>query len=664
MIDFLAASTVARAAGLALIEFAWQGALIGAATWVALTLLRHATAQARYGVACVGLALLCATPVGTGVWAFLNSPAVATANVGASPGSEATSGIDAVPSSGSEAPARIASSGGWRTRARAWLEARLPWVLLVWATGVILLAVHFAGGWLLLGRIRRAAEPVPPGLIVVTAETMAQRLGIRRRVTFLISARVVVPAVVGWIKPAVLVPAGMFAGMPAAHLDAILAHELAHIRRSDFLVNLLQCAAELLLFYHPAVWWVSRQIRAERELCADDLAVTVSGNRVTYATALASLESIRTESLALAMGAGDDLLARIRRLVEPGAAPARRFSGGFAMTIVLLLLMFVLTGAPAGGTSDGLGRPEIQGTPVALRPDIAPTPQPELTPTAGQAATRQARALVRGQVAAIAAQTGRGTLTGTVRDPDGGVIPGVTVMMTGTPTGAQSTPVGKRTVTNARGVFTFADIEPGLYEFTASIPGFKTHRFSRVQVRPDARESVLIRLEVGTVSEAVTVRSGATPPAVPSPAAPRQTAADYFDLAKFYYQQGRLVEAEEVTNRALQMMRSEMPTATVGPVSDATGPIRVGGDIIEPKKIRDVKPIYPAEAAAAGIVGVVIIEATIGTDGTVRNARILRGVPGLDDAALGAVNQWLYTPTKLNGQPIDVVMTVSVTFVR
>lgn len=90
--------------------------------------------------------------------------------------------------------------------------------------------------------------------------------------------------------------------------------------------------------------------------------------------------------------------------------------------------------------------------------------------------------------------------------------------------------------------------------------------------------------------------------------------------------------------------------------------VRVGGDIKEPKKIKDVKPVYPEDAKNAGIQGIVILETVIGTDGTVQEAKILRPVPQLDKAALDAVMQWRYTPTLLNGEPVEVIMTVTVTF--
>jgi TonB family protein len=175
-------------------------------------------------------------------------------------------------------------------------------------------------------------------------------------------------------------------------------------------------------------------------------------------------------------------------------------------------------------------------------------------------------------------------------------------------------------VTGARGDFAVADLAPGTYELRLSLTGFKTAR-GQVDVLPGRRSSTGFSLELGSLSETVTisgVASGAQPPAVAAPA----TAAN----------------ARRV-------------------------PIRVGGDIQEPRRLRDVKPIYPTAALAAGISGAVIIEAVIARDGTVANARVVQGVPELDGAALAAVRQWLYRPTMLNGQPAAVVVNVTMTFV-
>ena len=126
------------------------------------------------------------------------------------------------------------------------------------------------------------------------ATRLSRRLHIGRAITLLESALVDVPTVIGWLKPVVLLPASALAGLSPQQLEAILAHELAHIRRHDYLVNLLQTLVETVLFYHPAVWWLSRRIRIERENCCDDLAVSLCGDPVAYAQALADLEALRS----------------------------------------------------------------------------------------------------------------------------------------------------------------------------------------------------------------------------------------------------------------------------------------------------------------------------------------------------------------------------------
>ena len=139
-----------------------------------------------------------------------------------------------------------------------WLNTRRPSLLLVWAAGVFVLALRLGLGWINVANLRREARPVGEHPMPASAARIARRLGVRRSVRPALIRPGAVPAVIGWIRPAILLPAAVVAGMPAAHLDAILAHEFAHIRRSDFLVNVLQSAAEVLLFYHPAVWWVSQ----------------------------------------------------------------------------------------------------------------------------------------------------------------------------------------------------------------------------------------------------------------------------------------------------------------------------------------------------------------------------------------------------------------------
>ena len=181
-------------------------------------------------------------------------------------------------------------------------------------------------------------------------------MGIRRSWQ-LVSGRAESPLTVGVLRPLIVLPTSALTGMPAAQLEALLAHELAHIRRHDYLVNLFQCVVEALLFYHPAVWWVSNTVRRAREECCDDLAVEVCGDAKLYARALTNLEALR-QLPALALAATDaPLLARVKRLL--GLGEARAFPP--TATVVLLVFMLVL------GTGLGVvGQTAAQEAPTAL----------------------------------------------------------------------------------------------------------------------------------------------------------------------------------------------------------------------------------------------------------------------------------------------------------
>jgi uncharacterized protein involved in exopolysaccharide biosynthesis len=171
-------------------------------------------------------------------------------------------------------------------------------------------------------------------------------------VRLLKSALVEVPTVIGWVRPVILLPAATLAGLTPGQLETILAHELAHVRRLDYVVNAFQCLVEALMFYHPVAWWISRCIREERENCCDDLVINVCGDRVGYARALATLEGLRAELPEWAFAAsGGSLLNRIRRLVgrtnDWGRVTAREVSGlallGIGMVLIVLGVRMLLS---------------------------------------------------------------------------------------------------------------------------------------------------------------------------------------------------------------------------------------------------------------------------------------------------------------------------------
>jgi uncharacterized protein (TIGR03435 family) len=187
-------------------------------------------------------------------------------------------------------------------------------------------------------------RPAPPEW-QQTLNRLKARVGVSRPVRLLISALMQTPAVVGWLRPVVLVPVGALAGLPSEQVEALLIHELAHIRRHDYLVNILQSVAEALLFYHPAVWWVSGHIRSEREMCCDDVAVSLTGDAFSYALALADLESSRPARFQAAVAAnGGSLADRIGRLLGQSRPASRTLpgTGGIAGVILLLAAAYAM----------------------------------------------------------------------------------------------------------------------------------------------------------------------------------------------------------------------------------------------------------------------------------------------------------------------------------
>ena len=218
----------------------------------------------------------------------------------------------------------------------------LPYLVPLYFAGIFTLSLLHLGGWLQIQRMRRThVKPVDPAWRAALAQ-LAIQLRVRRSVQLLESTLVHVPAVVGLFRPVILLPTTVLTGLTPQQIKSILAHELAHIRRHDYLANLVQTAIETLLFYHPAAWWLSDRIRQERENCCDDLAAAACADRVEYAGALAAMEELRgvgAPHLALA-ARGGSLLRRIRRLLNVPDPSRRRgpslLAAGAAVACVLL----------------------------------------------------------------------------------------------------------------------------------------------------------------------------------------------------------------------------------------------------------------------------------------------------------------------------------------
>ena len=283
--------------GWTLLHFVWQGALIASMTALALAALRNARAQYRYNVACAGL-LACL------LW-----PAVEL--------SLRLQGGDMVTAQMRFADALVSNgAGAGAAGVLAWLQAQLLWIVGLWAACAALLTLRMALG---LAWVRQTGRTERTDACWQAASArMAPLFGITRQVRLRVVDGLASPFTTGWWRPVILLPGALIGGMPPDLLEALLAHEMAHIKRFDYLVNLGQNVIEILLFYHPAVWWISGRIRREREVIADDLAARHLGQPRTLARALSELERMQFSDYRLALAAnGGDLLARIKRLVRP-----------------------------------------------------------------------------------------------------------------------------------------------------------------------------------------------------------------------------------------------------------------------------------------------------------------------------------------------------------
>ena len=348
-------SEVLRWLGLCLLHFLWQGAVLAALAALLMGLGRKATSRYAAGVLC--LVAMLAAPLVT---------YVALAQRGEQPRSQALMPItaSAAKSATHSRPSSSAVSAHFSG------QAAYQWLVQVWFLGVLLFSLRTAGGVILMERMRRReTEAVSREIFAVCAE-LQDRLGIRRAVRFCETLQFHAPTVIGWFRPVVLLPVSALTGLSLAQLEAVIAHELAHIRRYDSFVNLFQIAVEALLFYHPAVWWLNKRIREECENCCDDVVVRICGSPLEYARALTLLEESRMAP-AFALGANQGSLpARIRRLLGAPASTSSLRSAGLSAGI-----LFLCVAAAAGDALLGVSGPDRSASaPQKVEPKAYPHP--------------------------------------------------------------------------------------------------------------------------------------------------------------------------------------------------------------------------------------------------------------------------------------------------
>ena len=315
--------------GWTLLHFLWQGTALAALAALLMSLCRRASA--RYVVAVGTLALMLAAPVSTFFFLF-------PSGVPAPTESFTVTGTQRL------APGRafadnILQSASSVSRRSPSLDT-LPWLVEAWLFGVAFFSLRSAGGFLLLERERRKQSTPPSARVLDMCRKVQRQLHLERAIRYRECKWLQAPAVIGWFRPIVLLPVTALTGLSEEQLRSVIAHELAHIQRLDPFVNLFQIAVETLLFYHPAVWWLNQRIRAEREHCCDDVAVSLCGNPVEYARALTLMEEWRSAP-ALAMAANRGPLSeRIFRVL--GRKTTANETRGFGIAGSLLCLTAAL----------------------------------------------------------------------------------------------------------------------------------------------------------------------------------------------------------------------------------------------------------------------------------------------------------------------------------
>jgi bla regulator protein blaR1 len=333
-------SPLMHALGWTLIHFLWQGACVGAVYTALRYTLRSRSPTARYQLAMFALVVMAIMPIAT----LLHLMTVVPENTQAQ--ALAPFSVSAVILH----PQVTQATGVGMTlleTIRVLMQRLVPWAVPLWILGVMVMSVRVWRGWQQTRFLRRTAIFSPLPAWKTSVDRLQAILGIHKAVRLAVSAGITVPSVIGWLKPIILIPPSVLTGLTPLQMELILAHELAHIRRQDYLWNLLQIFVDTLLFYHPVVRWISHHARMEREQCCDDIVVNLNGDAINYARALTELERLRTPRSAMVLGAdGGQVIHRIHRLIGMPAADMSPFSWALPLFALSLLITGSLARIP------------------------------------------------------------------------------------------------------------------------------------------------------------------------------------------------------------------------------------------------------------------------------------------------------------------------------
>jgi len=620
-----------EALGLALLHSLWQGVLIGLAFKAVMAALANASAALRYWCGVSALLLLAMSVPLTMVYLAADMlPA------GVSTGAFAA-GADML----------VATVAG--TAAEGFtFEA----IVALWIAGVTVISIRTLAAWRHLGGLRRAADKQAALLLVPVVERLSGLFGLARRVDIGLSASISNPMVVGWLKPVILMPPAILTQLPLAQLEMLIAHELAHLRRHDHWINLFQVVTETLMFYHPVVTMISRQIRIERENACDDLAVTVTRRRLDYVEMLASLENSRRPGRALALGIQDgQVLARIRRLVELREPRAGR---GTVLPALIALL----------GVSALLAMPLIDD--VIPRHQTLEPAAIDLAGTGDQSGATELEPPAAVRLAAFGPAAPPLNVFEAVETPADEPTPSLTEMHT-------------ETGQPHRGAIAEDQEAPG--EPSAAPGSDRGAGSDAIISNPSSSSEQGLASDVGRTDDETrsaeapaerTLAASGNSPARARKAGQNDTRPQEADAEQA--PDSRPIETPRLDLAMLLARRSDPLDASPtewGEPDAVTGPARArpkqarsaSGDARQPTKLmlaggellRKIDPAYPQRALRRAIQGRVKMEFQIGRTGRVVDIEILDETPkraGFGAAARDAVRRWKFEPFMHDGTPV------------
>jgi TonB family protein len=487
------------------------------------------------------------------------------------------------------------------TRAAGAAMSSFP-LVVAWLPWIFAAGAAARGSWLMLGliRLQRLRRRTEPALLADAVADLHRSLAPHAQLRW--HDGLTQPVTFGFRQPIVLLPLRM-QGLSPDVQRAVVCHELVHVVRHDWLWTVLEEAVRSAFWFHPAMRWALTQTQLSREQTVDARAIAMTGARRTYLQALMEFTDIGVLSPAAPFVRRRQLALRIKEISqEVRVSPIRVALSGVVLAFVLVASGLAVTAAVP------LQSNTVPSATVALRPASGAPPPPAL-----HKVKPPYPADVLASAADLAATI---TVTATV-SPDGSVT-------------RVDEPKWRLTIGSDSNI---GDEEA----FWRSKPWLPFVREAEAAVRQwkfakSATEST------ATVEFVFSTRKDVESP-LPAPRADARRSA-----------------------RPAPGPTSARPGEPTTPAATTQGPRRVGGDIKPPRKIFDVKPVYPTDAAAASVQGVVILEVTIAKDGSVADATIRRSIPQLDQAALDAVRQWRFTPTVIDEEPVEVVMTVTVNF--